>query len=461
MKPVGVCDTWRRILPPVGDLAICYFALFTSLFLRNPELMSGATAAAFAPLFLVFLAIMYALGLYELRLLRDTVALVSNLLISSAVCLAVGFSYFYLAKSNVLMPKTHLIIIVALSHAVMLLWRRAWLWLLDFHVLDQRIVFLGDAERVREIEEAILQGSSNHGFSPVPWQWPGVDMIVADNHWVDWNWEEAKPVFLAAIGHGVPIVGFEEFYESVFGKVSPHYAGRPSWAVKNVLPNTSGLYWSLKRAGDAVASAALLLLLSPLLAGAAALIALLDGSPVLFYQPRAGFMGRPFMVWKFRTMSVGAESSGPFSSARDNDARITRLGALLRRFRIDELPQLWNVLRGEMSLVGPRPEWMREVAVLERSVPSYHLRHLVYPGITGWAQVYFRATNSAKDSVEKAHFDLFYVKYLSFGLDMSILLKTIKRVCVCDRNIEPIRSPVIPATANTYWAGELAGELGG
>ncbi len=121
--------------------------------------------------------------------------------------------------------------------------------------------------------------------------------------------------------------------------------------------------------------------------------------------------------------------------------RPTRLGAFLRRFRLDEFPQLWNVLRGEMSLVGPRPEWVKEVAVIEKSVPNYHLRHLVPPGITGWAQVYYRATQGLEGSLEKHHYDLYYLKNFSPALDLAILLKTVKRVFLSDARVQSVRVP--------------------
>src|SRR5262249_29951065 len=137
------------------------------------------------------------------------------------------------------------------------------------------------------------------------------------------------------------------------------------------------------------------------------------------------------------------------------DSHVTRLGDFLRRFRFDELPQLWNVLKGDMSFVGPRPEWMKEVEVLERVVPSNHLRHLVKPGLTGWAQVRFRQTNTIDDAIERLHYDLYYVKNWSFGLDVSIILKTIKRVLISDSTVDPIPAPAMPLPTNAHWVLDL------
>jgi exopolysaccharide biosynthesis polyprenyl glycosylphosphotransferase len=457
MNRVGSRGTWRWLLPPIGDFCLFYAGLALALLLRQPALISLDTAVAFAPLFAGWLIVLYTLGLYELRLTKDFVSLIRNLIASAVICMAVGVTYFYaLGRHTDLTPKTILIIALAVSHVQIFVWRRAWLWLLNFDLLDQRFVFLGEEADLRAIERDMPHHEHETGLTIVPWQWPGVDMVVADERWVDAHWDQAREVFLAAVERGVPIVSLDDFYEAIFGKVAPAYAGHPSWALKHILSKSTGFYWKVKRATDLIGSMLLLILSAPLLLITAAVVAIMDGRPVFFAQPRAGYLGKPFMLWKFRTMEIGAETKGPFTSARAHDSRITRLGAVLRRFRLDELPQLWNVLRGDMSLVGPRPEWMREVEVLEKVVPSYHLRHLVYPGITGWAQVRFRATNSIDDSIEKIHYDLFYVKFLSLSLDFGILLKTIKRVLVNDASVNVLPSPALkPKQTIGEWANEL------
>jgi len=460
MNRIGTRHSWRWITPPIVDCLIFFVSLGSSLFFREPEFLTVATGMAFLPLFISWMAVLYALGLYDLRMVRDTGSLIKNLLISGLTCFALGTTYFYLMHSETLTPKTHLLLTVAISHAVIMGWRRTWLTFLNYNFLDQRFVFLGDPSDLAQIERDLPHHAEHTGLTIVPWQFPGVDMVVADSRWVDWNWEAARPVFLAAIARGVPIVTLEDFYESIFFKVAPHSAGRPSWALKFTLPNNIGPFLHMKRAFDMIGSAALLLVLSPVLAATAAIIAIMDGRPFFYRQSRAGFLGRPFMVLKFRTMSLGSDSTGPFTSAKAHGASITKLGALLRRYRIDELPQLWNVLIGEMSLVGPRPEWTKEVAVLEKVVPSYHLRHLVKPGITGWAQLKFRATNSIDDSIEKIHYDLYYLKYLSFGLDISILLKTVRRALTSDASVIALPTPVVSVPRNIeHWAADLTSHL--
>jgi exopolysaccharide biosynthesis polyprenyl glycosylphosphotransferase len=165
----------------------------------------------------------------------------------------------------------------------------------------------------------------------------------------------------------------------------------------------------------------------PLATTVALAVLLTSGSPVLYGPTRTGENGRPFRVYKFRTMRNDAETAGP-QYATNNDPRLTPIGQMLRKFRLDEMPQLWNVLRGDMSLIGPRPERPEFVADLQREIPYYNLRHLIRPGITGWAQVMYGYGDSAEDASTKLQYDLFYIKNYSLMLDISILVRSIKIV---------------------------------
>lgn len=181
----------------------------------------------------------------------------------------------------------------------------------------------------------------------------------------------------------------------------------------------------MKRFGDMLVAIAGLLVLLPLFLLVAFLIKVDSPGPVIYRQIRVGLRGQPFAIWKFRSMVQDAENSGP-QWAQTSDPRISRIGWWLRKIRVDEFPQLVNVLRGEMSLVGPRPERPVFVQDLRKTIPYYDLRHTVRPGITGWAQVKFRYGASAEDAHMKLQYDLYYVKRLSFGIDMSVLVQTVR-----------------------------------
>jgi lipopolysaccharide/colanic/teichoic acid biosynthesis glycosyltransferase len=181
---------------------------------------------------------------------------------------------------------------------------------------------------------------------------------------------------------------------------------------------------ALNRAADVALAGLGLVVAAPALAVAAAAVKLGDGGPVLYRQERVGKDGEPFELLKLRTMVVGAESMGAGAAVDRGDPRITRIGRFLRRSSIDELPQLWNVLKGEMSIVGPRPERPEFVAQLEAEVPFWQRRHLVKPGVTGWAQVRRGYTADAAGTSDKLAYDLWYLRHRSIVLDLAICAKT-------------------------------------
>ncbi len=212
----------------------------------------------------------------------------------------------------------------------------------------------------------------------------------------------------------------ERLPPGLMGDVAFTYDDLP-WA------STFSVQAQLKRMADLMVSAFLLLLTAPLIAVAALLIWLEDRGPIFFSQQRSGWLGRPFTVWKLRTMKV-QPSSAPAAWTQVGDQRITAVGGVLRRVRLDELPQLLNVLAGEMSLIGPRPERPEFEHQLEVSIPHYRKRHWMRPGLSGWAQVCAPYASSIEDSDLKLSYDLYYLRHFSTWLDLVILLRTVKTV---------------------------------
>lgn len=195
--------------------------------------------------------------------------------------------------------------------------------------------------------------------------------------------------------------------------------------VRAVRAGERGPGGAVKRLFDVLAAISLLGFFAPLLLVTALAIKLDSRGPVLYRQRRIGIGGKPFEIYKFRSMVTDAEKDGACWAA-PHDKRITRVGGFIRKTRIDEIPQAINILRGEMSFVGPRPERPEFVAVLEREIPRYHDRHVVKPGITGWAQVKYMYTASVEGAREKLTYDLFYVKRYSLLLDVIIIFMTIR-----------------------------------
>jgi sugar transferase (PEP-CTERM system associated) len=217
-------------------------------------------------------------------------------------------------------------------------------------------------------------------------------------------------------------------YEEYTGKIALENL-RPSWLVFSTGFRNSRTLLVTKRAVDVVASIAGLILASPLMLISAIVVKLESPrSPILYHQERVGLNGKVFTIHKFRTMRPDAEAgTGPVWSGV-NDTRVTAVGRFMRKSRLDEIPQLWNVLRGDMSLIGPRPERPQFVEQLTREIPFYGQRHVIKPGLTGWAQVRYAYGASVQDSLEKMQYDLYYVKHLSLAFDLLIALETIKIV---------------------------------
>lgn len=234
-------------------------------------------------------------------------------------------------------------------------------------------------------------------------------------------------LLLSLKNRGVQVQDGNDVYESITGKV-PIESIRLSWLLFSPSSHASRLFLVYKRFASVMISIVGLLVSLPLIPFVILAIKLSSRGSVLYWQNRVGRDDKIFRCYKFRTMRSDAEAdSGPMWAA-DDDPRVTPVGRFLRKMRIDELPQLLNVLKGDMSLVGPRPERPEFVAALNEQIPYYHLRHSVRPGITGWAQILYKYGSSVEDAKEKLRYDLYYIKNSSVGLDLLIVLNTIKIV---------------------------------
>ena len=227
--------------------------------------------------------------------------------------------------------------------------------------------------------------------------------------------------------NGVRVTDLARFFERVHGQV-PIESLKASWLIYGNGFRQTWMRSVVKRAFDLVVAMTLLVLTLPITAITALLIAIESGAPVIYRQDRIGHHGKTFTLLKFRSMRKDAEKDGQAEWAQTDDARVTALGRFLRHSRIDELPQLINVLKGDMSFVGPRPERPVFVKLLTEQIPFYAVRHSVKPGITGWAQVRYSYGATVEQSMRKLEYDLYYVKNHTVFLDLLILLETVRVV---------------------------------
>jgi sugar transferase (PEP-CTERM system associated) len=222
---------------------------------------------------------------------------------------------------------------------------------------------------------------------------------------------------------GIAVVDLLGFLERETGKLKVDLVN-PAWLIFSDGFEIRTRLRIATRVFDFISAALLIVLTSPIMLCVALAIVIDSGRPIFYRQQRVGLRGSVFTLYKFRSMIVDAESDGKARWAGASDSRVTRIGGLLRKLRLDELPQLLNVLRGDMSIVGPRPERPEFVQTLAEKIPYYHERHSVKPGITGWAQLCYPYGSSDEDAMEKLQFDLYYIKYKSLIFDLMVLLQT-------------------------------------
>jgi sugar transferase (PEP-CTERM system associated) len=315
-------------------------------------------------------------------------------------------------------------------------------------LLKRRIVVLGNGTQAARIAKLVERGENQH-FTPVSFvRMPGDQASVGAE---TIGWSESDPDALADLAYrrcaseivvaaddrrglpvrqllhgklaGIKVTDFLDFWERETRTVDLE-ALRPSWLFYSDGFRCGIVDQVLKRFFDIAISSALLIFSLPLLVVTACLIKLDSPGPVLYRQERVGLRGQVFTIFKFRSMRVDAERDGSPKWAEEKDPRVTRVGAIIRKLRIDELAQIFNVLRGDMSFVGPRPERPYFVSNLASVIPYYAERHWVRPGITGWAQINYPYGASIEDARRKLSFDLYYVKNQSIFLDFLILLQT-------------------------------------
>jgi sugar transferase (PEP-CTERM system associated) len=300
--------------------------------------------------------------------------------------------------------------------------------------LEERILILGSGAAAQTVAREIR---SQHAFAyrivgmVKESESTGIPRLVAEHHVnrIVVSLEDRRGILpsrdlLQAKLSGVRVEDAATTYERITGKILIEGL-KPSWFIFSDGFRASRVTRAVKRAFDVSLSGAGLVLAGPLMAATAILVRLDSPGPVLYRQERVGADGRLFTLYKFRSMRADAERGTPVW-ATDRDDRVTRIGRFIRLSRLDELPQLWNVLRGDMSFVGPRPERPYFVDQLAAAIPFYAARHAVKPGITGWAQVKYRYGSTVEDAMEKLRYDLYYIKHLSIVFDLTIVMDTVK-----------------------------------
>jgi sugar transferase (PEP-CTERM system associated) len=388
----------------------------------------------------------YYNDLYDLTVVSSSRELVIRLLQAAGAAAIVLAVACFVVPSLILDPGTFVTALGVFVIAV-LTWRLAFNYLAQDPHLEERVLIIGTGYTARMLAQQIgrqqdfayrLVGFVDEGEAEVVRHHDvlgnahDIRRIVAEQH-VDRiivglsDRRGRLPIeeLLSAKLSGVRVEDATTTYERLTGKILIDDL-KPSWLIFSDGFRASRMTRFVKRMLDLALSLIGFIIASPLMALTALAIRIDSAGPVLYTQERVGENGRVFTVVKFRSMRTDAEQAGGPVWARDKDDRITRVGRFIRLTRLDELPQLWNVVRGDMSFVGPRPERPFFVEQLAREIPFYLQRHAVKPGVTGWAQVKYQYGSSIEDAMEKLRYDLYYIKHVSIFFDLTIVLDTVK-----------------------------------
>jgi exopolysaccharide biosynthesis polyprenyl glycosylphosphotransferase len=444
----------RRLTLMWGDLVALYAALAAVLWIRygannwNPAWQ--AHVWPFTLLFVLWLVALYIANLYDRRFLRNDRDFYARLAQAMGAAAVVSVAFFYFIPVFAITPKTNLFLFIAVASLSLVGVR----WLANRALAGgakKRLLIVGlndDSLALARfvtnnpqfgwtVRALVRLGQDTLALEPATGPWlmldesedltafiraKRIDTVVISPAAYDQG--DLVGMLYGAIAEQVDFASLASFTERVTGTL-PLGAISQQWFLENIAENSKKPYETAKRAMDVVVSVMLgipVLLLTPFIA--AAIVAESPGSPI-FRNRRTGRGGKPFTMFKFRSMRHDAEKETGAVWAKENDPRVTRVGRFLRKTRLDELPQLWNILRGEMSLVGPRAERPEFDAQLTAQIPFYLERYLTRPGLSGWAQINFPYGSSVADARRKLEYDLYYLKHRTLAIDFEIILKTL------------------------------------
>ena len=424
----------RKFLLIVADIFLLYASLAIVLFFSFGENLRwkiiNEHLLPFSIIYFFWLIIFYIFSLYDLSVIRIKEKFYTKIFSAILMALAVGMIFFYLSPISEITPKTNLILNAVIFTILFLGWRKLFFTIFSARLIT-RVAIIGKDEQTKEIIKEI-RSRPYLGYQIVDVNLDGDLLVQArakkiDTLIVPANLDSSSQLtqnLYRCLSARVNFLDISTAYELICEKIPNEFLAH-TWFLENLREGEKKIYDNIKKGVDIILASFLLAITLPLWPVIALLIkSEKDGGPVFYQQERIGKDGKSFFLIKFRSMNQEAEAGTGAVWAKEKDPRVTTVGKFLRYTHLDELPQMINVLRGDISLVGPRPERPEFINQLEREIPHYRIRHLIKPGFTGWAQIKFRYGRSVIDSQEKFQYDLYYLKNRSLLLDMGILLKT-------------------------------------
>ncbi|MBU2109636.1 exopolysaccharide biosynthesis polyprenyl glycosylphosphotransferase [Patescibacteria group bacterium] len=406
----------------LADIVLFYLALFLTLTIRYGSFPSKELwyihQWPFAIIYFIWIIIFYIAGLYDIEKFISAKELRNRVFKTMLSAGLLAIMLFYLIPSLKITPRINLVT----DGLIIFIFIWAWRGILFNSAIKSskiKIFFLGADKEIDDFVKFINE-RPQLGYKTINDM--GASDIIAVSEQAKKNLDSVQSLY-ELIRAGKTVMDFDKFYESVTGKIPVSLISK-TWFLENLIEINKQTFEKFKRVVDIIFSIILFIPFIIVYPFATLAIKINSKGPVFYKQKRMGRNGKIFEILKFRSMVADAEKNGA-EWAKENDKRITVAGNILRKTRIDELPQIWNVLRGDLSFVGPRPERPEFVGKLEKQIPHYSMRHLVRPGLSGWAQINFPYGASVEDATEKMQYDLYYIKNRSFLLEISIMLKTI------------------------------------
>lgn len=426
--------TSRKTWLVLGDLLSFIAGFLGFIFLafdpRSFLVQAQAHALPLAVLSLIWISVFFIFNFYEIQSSKPNLIFIRNFCIAAVICLGIGFIFFYISPVTNIAPKTNLLIFEGISFALVLISRRLFYTITSKNIHTRFAIVCNDERHQALIDE--ITKNPHLGFSCVGTfrsiqefvaAQTSIDMLVIHKTAIEESQQLEK-----VLASSVDVIDLAEAYEMILYKVPVHFINS-HWVIYSIKKQGEFLYQLLSRIISIIFAIIVLIITSPISLAIMIAIKLEDKGPLFIRQARTGVHGTSFKLYKFRSMIVlGADGQAETGKAvwatEGRDPRITKVGNVTRRLHIDEIPQMINLLKGDMNLVGPRPERPEFVADLEKQIPYYFMRHTIKPGFTGWAQIKFRYARTILDSEEKFEYDLFYIKNRNLFLDIGIILKT-------------------------------------
>ena len=444
----------KKTILLIGDLVILYVSLAIALVVRYRELNLNTFQAHFIPfsiIYLFWIIVFYIHNLYELDIAKNNIAFSSALVRALIVGGLISIAFFYIVPGfafGSITPKTNLFLNIVFFVFLFYGWRYFFNLVAGSLKLKTNVAIIGynpqaielakeliknpqlgyklklivenqqEVDRTELPEIKVMQGFKNLRETL---QLERINVVIVTPE--VYKSQELIQNLFECIKYKIDFVNLSEFYENITKKI-PLAVINQIWFIENISQERKQTYEITKKTFDFIFGFILLVVSLPFWPLIAIIIKLESRGKIFYTQTRIGQGGRSFTMIKFRSMVKDAEKDGP-KMAKKDDSRITGFGKFLRKSRLDEIPQLWNIIKGEMSFVGPRAERPEFHQELRAKIPFYQERYLIKPGLSGWAQIKYGYGSSVEDNFEKVQYDLYYIKNRSFIFDLSIILKTI------------------------------------